>query len=294
MRKDASDIQRRNYGHFDTFETAQVRPCDAKSSVAQKRQACPVDVDILEPPALAAGLTMLNVAHTTNIRVDAFADNITVNSANLHINTWHDSELLKAACTWFHVAPHDQDIQTGQFATPGGGFDGPAEKTNAARITFPHEYAQPPRVIVWLNQIDMRGDRNCRIFARADEITRDGFTIRLETWGDSVLHGARASWIAHRSDMRGVASGTFGTTDARPPDNPQKYTSGRASFPAGAFRGVPTVLAALNALDVKRFNNLRVRLRTDSACEHGFSWHIDSWVDTALYSGRASFIAFDT
>lgn len=178
-----------------------------------------------------------------------------------------------------------------QFSTEDDDQSKPQTKTER-RILFDRPYASPPKVIVWLNQLDMAHNKNWRVEATATDVTADGFTIHLDTWSDSVLFSATAAWIAHPSSKAGVTSGSYNTTDVRGLYPPRLRTEGRVDFPAGTFTATPTVLVAFNKLDVDCVNNLRAKLSAESVSQCGMNWHIYGWSNTQLYSAGASYIAF--
>ncbi|ROW08210.1 hypothetical protein VMCG_03089 [Cytospora schulzeri] len=273
------------------FNTMEVRHWNKPAKEAIKQQMFPKKFDA--PPQMALGLNWLDVANTANVRVRALANKITTESAELHIDTWGDTTLYSAGCTWLTTpASPSSDFQVGQFSTEDDhAWTKPQQKTSR-RIGFGRAYSAPPRVVVWLNQLDMARDKNWRASTAATDIDASGFTLHLDAWGDSTLTSAAAAWIAYPADKPGVVSGSYNTQDVRPWDQPQLRTTGRADFPAGAFQGTPTVLIALNKLDVGNANNLRLKLSADSVCKDGMNWHIDSWCDTTLYSAGASYIAF--
>ena len=166
------------------------------------------------------------------------------------------------------------------------------QQKTSRQITFERAYLSPPKVIVWLNSLDLASGKGWRVSATATDVTPTGFTLHIDSWSDTVIYSAAAAWIAYPSDKAGVVSGSYSTSDVRPWDKPQLYNSGRADFPRGAFQRTPTVLFALNELDIDPGHNLRLRLAVSSVSKDGLDWHVDSWWDTILYSASASFIAF--
>jgi hypothetical protein len=67
------------------------------------------------------------------------------------------------------------------------------------KVEFPQPFQQRPTVIACLSGIDVGdpfGTRINRLFVRAENPTRTGFELRIETWEDTKVHGARAAWIA--------------------------------------------------------------------------------------------------
>ena len=96
-------------------------------------------------------------------------------------------------------------------------------------------------------------------------------------WSDTTLHSAAASWIAYPADKPGVSSGNFSTSDVHSPTKPQLTNNKTISFPdAKKFKAVPQVFAAINAIDMDRKANFRVKVLGDDITDSGFTWHIDS------------------
>jgi hypothetical protein len=121
-----------------------------------------------------------------------------------------------------------------------------------------------------------------------------------------VLSGAAMCWIAFPAHKKNVDSGSFGTmggsgsdsdsnSDSDSADNDaaggsvrriEMYeaeqraprTTGRVRFRAGAFERVPTVLVALNMLDVAGDADLRIRVEVEDVDREGFTWRLESWV----------------
>lgn len=274
------------------FNTMEVRPWDEPAKEAIKRQKFSKTYD--RPPNLAVGLNWLDVDMYANIRVKAYADNIKETSADLHINTWADTTLYSAGCTWFHVASNSEEFQTGQWSTTDHHpWNQPQEKTSV-RINFDWAYSAPPKVFVWLNALDMSKDANWRVKAFVTDVTKDGFTLNLDTWAGTALYMASASWVSYPADKKGIVSGTYGIDEIRPWNQPQLTNGSRVNFPAGALDGdAPLkVLIGLTGLDIDKNANLRLKLSADSVSKEGMNWHIDAWADTVLYWASASYIAF--
>jgi hypothetical protein len=66
-------------------------------------------------------------------------------------------------------------------------------------VTFDTPFARAPRVVVSLQKIDLGdpfGHSINRLTVSAENVARTGFQLRFETWEDSKVYGAAASWIA--------------------------------------------------------------------------------------------------
>ena len=58
------------------------------------------------------------------------------------------------------------------------------------------EKEQKPTVLIALKMLDMAGNADLRIKTYATDVTKEGFRWHLDTWDDSTLYAAEASWVA--------------------------------------------------------------------------------------------------
>jgi len=180
----------------------------------------------------------------------------------------------------------------------------PHPQENSTFIPLPpNQFTHPPTIIPWLNRLDLSStnDRNHRIRSSISGIRPDGFTAHLDTWGDSLLHGAGMAWIAFPAHKRGVDAGTFATADVRLWHEPRAVTRGRVRFREGFVRGLkagggmgrPVVLAALSMLDCAGNADLRVEVvvREEEVDEEGFWWEVRSEGESTCYAAACGWIA---
>ena len=76
---------------------------------------------------------------------------------------------------------------------------GPAVRKIAVHVPFPEPFKRTPRVMVALKRVDL-GDylHNIhRIGVRAENVHVKGFDLYFETWLESLVFEATASWIAY-------------------------------------------------------------------------------------------------
>jgi hypothetical protein len=98
---------------------------------------------------VALGLTALDVAYNANVRVKAYADHITYQGFALHVDSWADTILYSAGCSWLEVSPNDPGLQFGVFNTMDAHpWNKPQAKTTR-QIAFARPYAVPPKVVAW-------------------------------------------------------------------------------------------------------------------------------------------------
>lgn len=270
-----------------TFSTQEVR-----SAVQEKTSRQILFANAYSaPPGVVVGFNLLSIRGSSNIRVKAYASNIKNDCFNINIDSWSDTRIWRATCSLLEVAPGDPDFQFGVFDTKE---DHPISKRQSATtrlVTFPHPYKSPPKVVVWLTELDMDHEKNWRIKAYADYVTPTSFTLHVDTWGDSLLYFATASWVAYTAGRPNVSSGKFNTTDMRQSNCPQLYNSAYINFGKNMFTAPPNVLLAINSLDVCCQKDMRLEVKASSVSATGMAWHINNWDNSILYSAGASYIA---
>jgi hypothetical protein len=243
-------------------------------------------------PRLPLGLTSLDIDCGWNIRITASATDISQETFTAGLNAWADTVLYSAGFTYVEAGPGFEYLQTGTFNTQEVGRWQDHAPKNSKRINFPTPFeGQAPRVICWLNSVDMDKRYNWRCTTYATDIDANGFTVHIDTWADTVMYSAGMTWLAYPSDLAGVSSGSFNTQDVRPWSQPQHDNSANVSFSTN-FTKVPKLIMALNGFDYDHSKNLRLRLSTSSVTQTGMTWHLQSWYDSIMYSAGASYFAW--
>lgn len=285
------------------FSTEEVRPSSKPTKSTSRTISLPKTSNgpyYKKPPNLAAGFRSLHLSHEAPVRANLVADKITCDDFRITLETWGNSTLYSASATWMEHKADSKDCLFGQFDTQENASPAASkaktpthQQEHSSHITFPRPFAEPPEIICWLNRIDMASgsDRNWRIRAYASTITPTSFTAHIDAWSDSVLHGAAMCWIAYPARKTRVASGSFSTQDVRSWSNPKPKNSAVVKFKEGVFRKPPTVLVALNMLDMAGNADLRVAVDAEQVGPEGFRWRLDTQGDSTLYAAGASWIA---
>lgn len=273
-------------GQFNTMEN---RPWDKPQLVYEKIKYYYKKYDSV--PQLPVGITSLDISQSANLRVRATTSEATNEMFKATLETWGDTLLYSASMTYLEKSPAFDYIQTGVYNTQETRpWREPREKTSK-RINFTTPFSAPPKVVTWLQALDMKKDTNWRVTVHATDIDNTGFTVNADTWGDSVLYQAGVTWLAYPAGQPGVTSGRFNTQDVRSWQNPRHENSGIKNFDK-AFSKTPKVIMALDTLDYDHTKNLRVRLSTSSVTSTGITWHLQSWGDSIMFTTGASFFAW--
>ncbi|KAI9451505.1 hypothetical protein BJY52DRAFT_1351958 [Lactarius psammicola] len=230
-------------------------------------------------PRLAHGIRELDISRHTRICVSSTLQHLTKDSADCHITTWADTVLYSAVADVFALAPSDLDFLTGEYTRSlWRNPNAPA----SVRINFGRPFVTPPKVVVFFNCIDLCKDRNWRLKTTATNIDAEGFTLKIETWSDTIFYAARVCWIAYPEDRGQIFSTSVSTVNRK-----------EVSFNSVEFIKKPSVFIALNCLDISNGANLRINAYADDISTTRLVCHIESWDDTTLHGAGATIIAFN-
>ncbi|HKP51471.1 MAG TPA: H-type lectin domain-containing protein [Chloroflexia bacterium] len=210
-------------------------------------------------------------------------------TTNGYSTDWN--RVLSATDKSFIVARYPQNGDPGIFNTMEVRPWNEPRPDNLKEIFFANPYTKPPRLAVGFNWLDIDNGANIRVRAYANQVQTDRFTSHIDAWGDTILYSAGCTWLEMADGDPDFQSGQFGTEDDHPWNQPQLQTSRPITF-TRAYSEPPQVVVWLNQLDMARDRNWRVHIYATNVTATGFTWHIDTWGDSVLYTGIASWIAY--
>jgi len=155
-----------------------------------------------DPPTVVCWLNRIDLGTGPGrlLRLRAGAGDVTTEGAVVRLGTWGQrTEMGGAGMCWIAFRKGKKHVDEGTFGV------GAREGVRRKRVgsggkgweTFREgAFERVPTVVAALEMFDMGGDRDLRIRVIVDEVTKEGFAWRIETWGDSVLNAARVRWIA--------------------------------------------------------------------------------------------------
>lgn len=136
----------------------------------------------------------------------------------------------------------------------------------------------------------MEHHKNWRVKTYVTDVTEKKFVIHIDTWDDSILNSATATWVAYPTGMANVSSGSYRTN--YPPNHPLPHdTSERVNFDNGVFTTVPRVLVALNSINIDCSQDLRLKVYSTHVTRTGMAVHVDNWANSIVYNTGVSYIA---
>jgi hypothetical protein len=100
------------------------------------------------------------------------------------------------------VVPAQSTFLTGKYTANLNSSNYTLDKNSGPRtylveINFLNPFESRPEVIVTVSSLDSDNGANLRFNVEATAISRDGFTVKITTWGDSKLFGIGGNWIAY-------------------------------------------------------------------------------------------------
>lgn len=95
-----------------------------------------------------------------------------------------------------------QQIESGVFdvstSTKGYSLDkNSGDRIFTLEVRFNTPFETIPDVICGLNKMEFDKETNARVDVQATAVSRDGFVLRIKTWGDTRVLVLGGSWIAH-------------------------------------------------------------------------------------------------
>ena len=163
---------------------------------------------------------------------------------------------------------------------------------NSAVISFGDGKLFDYSLVTSLTMLDMGNssgnDWALRIKAHADNITCSQFTIHADSWADTLLYGARVSWLKIPKSKTDIQCGLFDTLTVRSWDKPGNVVK-TIQF-ATAFDRTPTVFVGLTGFDIS--DNWRIHVYVDGVTKTSFKIHVDTSGSSKLYAAWVSWVAF--
>lgn len=95
-----------------------------------------------------------------------------------------------------------QQIESGVFDvnsnTKGYSLDkNSGDRIFTLEVRFNKPFETIPDVVVGLNKMEFDKNTNARVDVQTSAVSRDGFVLRIKTWGDTRVLVLGGSWVAH-------------------------------------------------------------------------------------------------
>ncbi|KAF8594579.1 hypothetical protein BDV93DRAFT_565266 [Ceratobasidium sp. AG-I] len=238
-------------------------------------------------------INWLDVGCQADLRIQSYIDSVATDpkakvKGVVHIDSSKDTVLYSAGCTWLDVCKHDRDFQFGTYAASDLGGN---SCKSSPQISFDRPYAKQPKMVVWIQDLDVSNSDNCRIKTYASNVTTTGFTLNVETWGNTKVNSAKVTWVAHPASRSNIASGEFHTNADRTSYKQTEKKEHSQDVNFETFEGIPDVYVGFYCIDTSKGYNLRLKTFAKDVSAKGMKMCIDTWFDTVLWQAGASWLA---
>ncbi|KAF8600143.1 hypothetical protein BDV93DRAFT_496966 [Ceratobasidium sp. AG-I] len=147
-------------------------------------------------PNIVVWLKYLDISNNENCRIKAYATDITTTGFKLTVETWGKTLVYAVTAVWIAHSSTRSNITSGNFNTMDIRPWNKPQLKNCTNITFDKKFERAPRVLAALNWLDISNKTNLRINVTTEDITKKGVKLNLDSWCDTILYSAGASWLA--------------------------------------------------------------------------------------------------
>ncbi|KAH7161674.1 hypothetical protein EDB81DRAFT_351723 [Dactylonectria macrodidyma] len=234
---------------------------------------------------VVTGICMIHMGLTGNFLLLSEATNVQRGSGyTVGIRTWGNTHLINATCNVLSFDEADQRVKTGRvhwMHLPGG-------NERSYRENFSRPFNKTPNVVVFISGFDTIKGKYIRVEVTASGIDKNGFTLNMRTWNDTIVYGIVASWIAHEPDDWTIRSGTLDH-----PFDPNLTRVGRCTkqYSSPLRRRPRKLFYAFSRIDVQP--NSEIRLILDATCDEAkVDGVFSTWMEESkFYLCSGSYVA---
>lgn len=175
---------------FGTFNSKQDHPYNHSTSFITFPRSYST------PPRVVVWLTTLDILHKKDWRIKAYETDITATGFTIHIKTWGNTELYPTIATWVAYPADKPNVLSGRFSTEDMRPSVFPQTYNSGYVNFGNVFTTPPRVLVALNSLEISHAQHLRLRVKTSNVSATGMMWHLDSWADTILYSAGASYIA--------------------------------------------------------------------------------------------------
>lgn len=197
-----------------------------------------------EPPEVAVAIEWTSLAfkftiHENEVRVSGAVPALSV---------------APGGCTWEDIRPRDPDFRYGKSMFEHNGTT--TLVTSDQQVFFQSPLLTKPLVVVWLSDVDFHGPLCISI--SATDVSKTGFTLRLDIGGRSRLRSVVFAWCAYPEIRNDIFSGSIRSPNTEAWRCSSLSLAGKLNLRAPASRE-SRMLLAVNALDLEDGQNFTLQ-----------------------------------
>ncbi|KGO44750.1 Peptidase M12A, astacin [Penicillium expansum] len=178
-------------GNFDTLELHawnEAKPQNTKRVVFER--------SFTEPPKVVVWLQGFDMDKQKCWKIGVHASNISSEGFDVHIDTWGESQLYSGSASWIAYPADKTGIVSGVVDSSISQEQSLHGQYKGGRVDFPRGiFDRKHRVHLAIKSFNCDNKHDLRLKAVAENVSKDGFDWKVETWSNSVLNGAGISYL---------------------------------------------------------------------------------------------------
>ena len=149
-----------------------------------------------QAPKIVCWLTSIDMDKNYGWRCRAYATDIDTAGFTVHIDTWANTIMYSAGMTWIAYPADQPNVASGSFSTNDIRSWTNPQPENSATLNFSRGFNKVPKLAMALDGLDYDQSTNLRVRLSTSAVTPTEMTWHLQSWADSKMYMASASYFA--------------------------------------------------------------------------------------------------
>ncbi|GKZ34376.1 hypothetical protein AbraIFM66950_004607 [Aspergillus brasiliensis] len=147
-------------------------------------------------PQLKNSKSVQFTLHTTHPKGCLLPLDVTTTGFTISIDSWSNTVMHRAIASWIAYPQDAHGIDSGRFAAMNIRLWQKPQHDDTKAVTFTKCFFQAPKMFIALDEFNYDSAKNLRLKTSVSDVSQDGFTWHLQSWGDSIMYNAAASYLA--------------------------------------------------------------------------------------------------
>ncbi|OJJ35931.1 hypothetical protein ASPWEDRAFT_134451 [Aspergillus wentii DTO 134E9] len=147
-------------------------------------------------PKVVPFIQSFDLDQKTGWRFKVYASRIRTNGCYIYVQSWDNTKIADAKVSWLAYPADQPGITSGRFSTNDVRSYKHPQADNSGTVKFDKPFAKLPKLLVALDEIDYSPQKDLRVRVGNSMVTERSFDWNLQSWGDSIMNCAGASYLA--------------------------------------------------------------------------------------------------
>jgi hypothetical protein len=240
-----------------------------------KNQAVGFKTHLSDAPTMIYALSWVDIILSDGVRAIAELPRVSGDGFTMNLKAGNQCRPFDIQASWLTLPNNGIHFESGVFESWSLGRD--IHENVTQRITFAEPFSEPPEICCWFVEINCgAGWHSLKTYTK--NITKEGFTLKIDTWAGRSFDGAKVQWLAFdtaedgKRVKRGLSTITRGQ-GANKEDLP---------FYGTPFSRPPATIIGITELDLGDNAGFRLQCVIHSATKDRLAWEYGTWADTNM------------